>query len=315
MLWILRDLGFILGVTNKSFPKRRWSDKSLNMTTTNSKPVPRGYLVAIGGAEDKTSDLKILSRVVALAPKDSNMEVAVVATASSIPDELLPAYRSAFKRLGASKIHALDIRDRDDAADPRTVERIRRCGLIFFTGGDQLRLTNILGGSRVLKAIRERHAAGAVVAGTSAGAVALSATMIYNGAAADALRKGAVKMASGFGFVEGVIIDSHFLERGRFTRLMEAGATNPEQLGVGLGEDAAVIFHPQGILEAIGPGHVVIVDSWNLASSNVADIETGDPVAVENVVMHALIGGHGYDIDRRAYLDTETLQSTLRNPN
>jgi cyanophycinase len=270
--------------------------------------------VAIGGAEDKTSDLEILSRAFELAPRGSG-EVAVIATASSIPDELLPAYRAAFKRLGAVKIHALDIRDRDQAGDKGAVDRIRRCGLIFFTGGDQLRLTNILGGSPVLKAIRERHAAGAVVAGTSAGAVALSATMIYNGAAADALRKGAVKMASGFGFVEGVIIDSHFLERGRFTRLMEAGATNPEQLGVGLGEDAAVIVHPHRILEAVGPGHVIIVDSWNLVSSNVAEVETGAPVAVENIVMHALIGGHGFDVDRRAYLDTETLEAIIRNPN
>ncbi|MDZ7839538.1 MAG: cyanophycinase [Gammaproteobacteria bacterium] len=284
------------------------------MAEKKTEPVPRGHLVAIGGAEDKTSDLEILSRVFSLAPKD-NLEVAVIATASAIPGELLPAYRSAFKRLGAAKIHALDIRDRDDAADEGTVDRIRRCGLVFFTGGDQLRLTNVLGGSPVLRAIRERHAAGAVVAGTSAGAVALSATMIYNGAAADALRKGAVKMASGFGFVEGVIIDSHFLERGRFTRLMEAGTTNPEQLGIGLGEDAAVIVHPHRILEAIGPGHVVIVDSWNLASSNVADVETGEPVAVENVIMHALIGGYGYDIDRRGYLDAETLKATLRNPN
>lgn len=277
-------------------------------------PVARGHLIAIGGAEDKSSDLEILSRVFSLAPKN-NKEVAVIATASSIPEELLPAYRAAFKRLGATKVHAMDIRDREQAAHAPTAEKIRQCGVVFFTGGDQLRLTNILGGSPALKAIRERHAGGAVVAGTSAGAVALSGTMIYNGAAADALRKGAVKMASGFGFVEGVIIDSHFLERGRFTRLMEAGATNPEQLGVGLGEDAAVIVHPHRVLEAIGPGHVIVVDSWNLASSNVADIETGAPVAIEHIVMHALIDGHGYDIDRRQYLDTETLKATLKHPN
>lgn len=284
------------------------------MAKNKVAPVPHGPLIAIGGAEDKTSDLEILSRVFALAPKDY-LEVAVIATASSIPEDLLPAYKAAFKRLGAKKIHALDIRDREQAAHPSTVEKIWECGVVFFTGGDQLRLTNILGGSPVLKAIRQRHAGGMVVAGTSAGAVALSATMIYNGAAADALRKGAVKMASGFGFVEGVIIDSHFLERGRFTRLMEAGATNPEQLGVGLGEDAAVIVHPGRILEAIGPGHVIVVDSWNLASSNVADVATGEPVAVENVVMHALIDGYGFDVGRRLYLDSQTLKTTLRHPN
>lgn len=284
------------------------------MANKKTAPIPRGHLIAIGGAEDKSSDLEILSRVFSLSPK-GNTEVAVIATASSIPEELLPAYRRAFKRLGAGKVHSLDIRDRDQAGSNSTAEKIRQCGVIFFTGGDQLRLTNILGGSPVLKAIREQHAGGAVVAGTSAGAVALSGTMIYNGAAADALRKGAVKMASGFGFVEGVVIDSHFLERGRFTRLMEAGAANPEQLGVGLGEDAAVIVHPHRILEAIGPGHVIVVDSWDLASSNVADVETGAPVAIEHIVMHALIDGHGYDIDRRRYLDTQTLKATLKHPN
>jgi cyanophycinase len=284
------------------------------MARKKMTPAPRGRLVAIGGAEDKTSELEILSRVFSLAPGNGR-EVAVIGTASSIPEEILPAYHAVFDRLGAKKVHILDIRHREQAGDSATVEVIRQCNLVFFTGGDQLRLTNVLGGSPVLKAIRECHAAGIVVAGTSAGAVALSSTMIYNGAAADALRKGAVKMASGFGFVEGVIIDSHFLERGRFTRLMEVGATNPEQLGVGLGEDAAVIIHPDRILEAVGPGHVIVVDSWDLASSNVAEVTTGAPVAVEHIVMHALIGGYGYDVDRRVYLDSNALKATLGNPN
>jgi cyanophycinase len=135
--------------------------------------------------------------------------------------------------------------------------------------------------------------------------------MIYNGGAADALRKGSVKMSSGLGFVEGLIIDSHFLERGRFTRLMEVGATNPEHLGVGLGEDAAVIIHPNRVLEAVGSGHVILVDSRDLASSNVADLAIGEPVAIENVIMHALISGHGYDVDNRRYLEPEAVREMV----
>lgn len=273
-------------------------------------PTVSGHIVAIGGAEDKTSEIAILRRVFELAPKDTS-EVAIIATASSIPEQILPCYEAAFSRLGASQVHALDIQDRKQAADAKNARLIQRSGVIFFTGGDQLRLTNTLGGSATLRAIRERLRAGAVVAGTSAGAAAMPSTMIYNGAAADALRKGAVNMTFGLGFVRGMIIDSHFLERGRFTRLMEVGASNPEQLGVGIGEDTAVIIHPNRILETIGPGHVIIIDSRDLASSNIAELAMGEPVAIENMILHAMVSGHGYDIDARRYLVADELNAVL----
>lgn len=261
----------------------------------------RGYLVAIGGAEDRTSESNVLSRIVALASVD-NPEVAVIATASGIPDEVLPAYEAVFMRLGASRVHCLPVSTREDAASEEAVQAVEASDIVFFTGGDQLRLTYVLGGSSLLSAIRERFVSGAVIAGTSAGAMALSTTMIYNGNAADALRKGAVNMSSGLGFVDGLIIDTHFLERGRFTRLMEVGATNPNDLGVGIGEDAAVIVHPHGMLEAAGPGHVILIDSRDLALSNVAELSIGGAVAISNVIMHALISGHGFDVDARSYL-------------
>lgn len=271
---------------------------------------PYGHIVAIGGAEDKTSELEILKRVIELAP-EGNTEVAVIATASSIPDQILPTYQAAFERLGASRVHLLDIQDRRQAADLENVRLIEQSGVIFFTGGDQLRLTNVFGGSAALTAIRERWMSGAVVAGTSAGAAALPGTMIYNGAATDALRKGAVNMTFGLGLVDGLIIDSHFLERGRFTRLIEVGATNPEYLGVGIGEDAAVIVHPNQILEAIGPGHVILIDSRDLASSNIADLWMGEAVAVENMILHAMVSGHGFDVEARRYLAPSELKALL----
>jgi len=270
----------------------------------------RGFVVAIGGAEDKTSELEVLRRVFRLAPADRNV-VGVLTTASGIPDEVFPAYDHAFRRLGAAEVHHLNVRDRNDARSKANVDTVAHCGTIFLSGGDQLRLTNTLGGSPVLEAIRARYAAGAVVAGTSAGAAAMSATMIYNGSAADALHKGAVNMSSGLAFVEGVVIDSHFLERGRITRLMEVGATNPEYIGVGLGEDAGVIVHDGRILEAIGTGHVIVVDSSDLRSSNVAEISDGAPVAVEHVVMHALIRGCGYDVRERRFLHPEELKTRI----
>jgi len=277
---------------------------------SDRESVRGGVLVAIGGAEDKTSELEILGRVFSLAPADKAV-VGVLTAASSIPEEVFPPYRDAFHRLGAKEVHHLDVRNRDDARDDATVATVRHCGTIFISGGDQLRLTNTLGGSPLLAAIRQRYAEGAVVAGTSAGAAAMSGTMIYNGSAADALRKGAVSMSSGLAFLEGVVIDSHFLERGRFTRLMEVGATNPEYIGVGLGEDAGVIFHEGQILEAIGNGHVIVVDSSELRSSNVAEISDGEPVAVEQVVMHALISGCGYHVKERRFLHPEELKTLV----
>jgi cyanophycinase len=269
-----------------------------------------GPLVAIGGAEDKSSKAEILRRVLSLAPVD-NTVVGVITTASGIPEETFANYRNVFQRLGAAEVHHIDVRTREQARDNRTVQTAQECGTIFMSGGDQLRLTHVLGGSPLLEAIRKRHDQGIVVAGTSAGAAAMSATMIYNGAAADALRKGAVNMSAGLHFVSGVVIDSHFLERGRFTRLMEVGATNPEYLGIGIGEDAGVIVHNGTVLEAIGAGHVIVVDSSNLASSNVTELSDGEAVAAENFVMHALIAGYGYHVSERRFLQPNELNTLL----
>lgn len=262
----------------------------------------RGALIAIGGAEDRTADSAVLKRVLDFVTGEP-FEVGVITTASRYPDDAFSAYLHAFEAFGARAVHHLDVPDREAAHDPEKAAIVGACDVLFIAGGDQLRLTNVLGGSPFLTAIRERHAEGAVVAGTSAGAAALTATMIYDGDAANALRKGAVKMAAGLAFARGIVIDSHFLERGRFTRLMEVGTTNPEYVGVGIGEDAAVVIHPGPVLEAVGPGLVIVVDSSQLRHTNVVDLEVGEPVAVEHVIMHALASGYGYDVKRRAFID------------
>ena len=269
-----------------------------------------GKLIAIGGAENKTSASAILRRIIDYAPAD-NREVAVVTTASGIPDEVFVGYQDAFQQIGATGVHHVDVRLRENARADHHIELVGRCGIVFISGGDQLRLTNVLGASPLLAAIRQARAEGTVVAGTSAGAAAMSATMIYNGAAADALRKGAVRMSAGLALVDGIVIDSHFLERGRFTRLMEVGATNPEYIGIGLGEDAAAIVHNDHILEAIGSGHVIVVDSTDLYYSDVAELSDGVPVAVSHVIMHALTSGHGFDLVARQFLREEELKATL----
>jgi cyanophycinase len=264
------------------------------------RPATGGKLVAIGGAEDKTTQADILKRVLSFSRAPAPV-VGVITTASSIPDDVFADYHRVFRRLGASEVLDIRIRERTDAAAPSFVEMLARSDVIFISGGDQMRLTSIFGGSPALDTIRTRHAEGAVIAGTSAGAACQSTTMVYGGDATDALRKGVVKMSAGFGLIEGVIIDTHFLERGRFSRLMEVGATNPEYLGVGLGEDAAVLFE-DGKLYAFGPGHVILVDSSRMTGSNVFDLSDGDAMSVHNVTMHALIDGNAYSLTDRGIL-------------
>ncbi|RBI67570.1 cyanophycinase [Roseovarius sp. TE539] len=269
----------------------------------SERPVPGGTLVAIGGAEDKTSEAAILSRVLGFAGVETTT-VGVITTASSIPDDVFSGYRDVFQRLGASEVLDIRIRERADAASESLIDLVWKCDVIFISGGDQMRLTSILGASPALEAIRKKYHEGTVVAGTSAGAACQSTTMVYGGHATDSLRKGAVKMSAGFGFIDGVIIDTHFLERGRFSRLMEVGATNPEYLGVGLGEDAAVLFKG-GTIHAFGPGHVILVDSSGITGSNVFDLADGEAVSVHNVVMHALVDGNSYSLADRRVLGPE----------
>lgn len=281
------------------------------MNTQGDVPGP-GALVAIGGAEDKSRESVILKRVLAFSRMKTPV-VGVITTASAIPQEVFQGYETVFSELGAKEVLDIRIRNRGDAANPVFIDMIQRADVIFISGGDQMRLTSILGASPVLETLRARHAGGAVVAGTSAGAACQSFTMVYGGAATDSLRKGAVKMAAGFGFVEGVIIDTHFLERGRFSRLLEVGATNPELLGVGIGEDAAVLFDGDRIL-AFGPGHVILVDSSTITHSNVFELDDGEAVTVHDVKMHALVEGYGYSLSDRRVLGPEELGAHSLEP-
>lgn len=267
----------------------------------------KGALVAIGGAEDKTSRADILRRVIALSAREAPV-VGVITTASSIPDTVFEDYRRVFEEIGTAEVLDIRIRDRKDSGSDIFVDMIRRADVIFISGGDQMRLTNILGATKALSMIRARREDGAVIAGTSAGAACQSQTMVYGGPADDSLRKGAVKMSAGFGLIDRVVMDTHFLERGRFSRLMEVGATNPECLGVGLGEDAAVMFDGD-LIRAFGPGHVILVDSSQITGSNVFDLEDGEAVTVSNVIMHALVDGYAYSMADRRVLSPDDLRA------
>jgi cyanophycinase len=278
---------------------------------------PVGKLIAIGGAEDKGTDLEkgeiyrsnlnffelgILKRIVEeVGGVEKRIEV--ITTASTIPYEVGENYLDAFGKIGCTNIGLLHIRNREDAIREDYIKRINECDGVMMSGGNQMRLSSTFGGTDFLKIMKQRYLNEKfVVAGTSAGAMAMSNTMIYEGNAAKAHLKGEVKITTGLAFMDNVIFDSHFEKRGRFSRLAQAVATNPSCIGIGLGEDTGMIVTDGNKMEAIGSGLVMIIDGHELRYSNVADIPEGNPISVENFKVHFCENGNGFLVDERKFI-------------
>lgn len=277
---------------------------------------PRGILVSIGGAEDKGTDLEkgiiqrsnlnffelgILKTVATLIGGESS-RIEVITTASQIPGEVGRNYLDAFAKFGYHNVGHLNIRNREEAQLPENIQRVRDCDGLMFSGGNQLRLTSIFGGTEILDILHYRYFNEAfVISGTSAGAMAMSNTMIYEGSAAVAHLKGEVKITTGLAFIQGVIIDSHFDKRGRFLRLAQAVAANPGAVGIGLGEDTGVIIRDGSRLETIGSGAVIVIDGRTVGHNNIGDVEFGSPISVENLRVHIMEQGNTYDVQQRRF--------------
>ncbi|MBN8688369.1 MAG: cyanophycinase [Chitinophagales bacterium] len=289
---------------------------------------PKGKLIAIGGAEDKGTDLEngeirrnnlnffelgILRRVVEEAG-GVNARIEVITTASTIPYEVGENYLNAFGKIGCTNIGLLHIRNRPDTMIEEYLERIRVCDAVMFSGGNQLRLSVTDGGTEFLALLKKRYQeeTGFLIAGTSAGAMAMSNTMIYEGNATRAHLKGEVKITTGLGFMNNVIIDSHFEKRGRFGRLAQAVAGNPGCIGIGLGEDTGMLVTEGNKMEAIGSGLVVIVDGHEIGHCNLADIPDGNPISIENMKVHFCEKGNGYLIRERRYLPEASDGAVIR---
>lgn len=270
---------------------------------------PKGLLVAIGGNEDKEYDLHILTTILSLVKKQMK-NIEIVTTASRYSEDAGKAYYKAFTRESDHNVGLMHIVTREQANDIDLLRRITDADVIFFTGGYQLRITSIMGGSLIEKEIHRKYEQEfCIIAGTSAGAAAMSRTMIYGGEGKTALRKGIVKVSSGMGLIDNVIIDTHFVERGRFSRLMEVVSMNSGITGIGLGEDAAIVIEDGYLLRAIGSGVTVIMDGQHIKHTNVADIEFDDAIAIENLVIHTIVNGYGYDLDEKKILRPERLET------
>jgi len=288
----------------------------------------KGKLIAIGGAEDKGTDLEtgkiqrnnlnffelgILTRVVEEAGGPLR-RIEVITTASMIPYEVGDNYMDAFGRIGCTDIGVMHIRNRADAANSEYLDRISTCDVVMFSGGNQLRLSSTFGGTGFFQKIMDRYKneENFIVAGTSAGAMAMSNTMIYEGNATRAHLKGEVKITTGLGFMNDVIFDSHFEKRGRFGRLAQAVAANPSCIGIGLGEDTGMIVTNGNRMEAIGSGLVMILDGHDILHSNIADIPDGNPISLQNLKVHFCEHGNGYLVKERNFLMEVSKDSVIK---
>lgn len=255
----------------------------------------QGKLLIIGGAEDKDGECVILKRLIALAG-GNQARVLIVTTATEEPRDVGREYKEIFRELGAEQAEVLDIRDRRAAGREDCLERLEKAGAIFFTGGDQLRITSLLGGTPLDRAVRKAYASGAVIAGTSAGASAMSETMIVGGDSGEAPRQDTLRLAPGLGLLAGVVIDQHFAQRGRMGRLLVAVAQNPGILGVGVDEDTALEVSPAGEFRVIGSQTVTIIDGRDIGETNISEVATDENLAMTGVKLHVLPAGYGYSL-------------------
>jgi cyanophycinase len=278
---------------------------------------PKGKLIAIGGNEDKGTypnprakrfytlnffELGILKRIL-IELKNPNPKIEVVTTASMIPQEVGEWYLNAFKLLNCDCIGIMHIDTEEEAQKAEYVKRLQEADGIMFTGGDQSRLTQMFNGTEFLDVLKSRYQneENFVIAGTSAGAMAMSAIMIKGGSVPMALLKGSVKMGKGLGFLNNVIIDSHFVKRGRFGRLIEAVALNSPSIGIGLGEDTGVLITKGHFIETIGSNLVIIIDGHAINHNNAPAADKGTPLSIENLEMHVLAKGNVYDMNTREF--------------
>ena len=278
--------------------------------------IPKGKLVIIGGAVDLGSSLNynenishphyikffeqgILRRVMVESAKAEHSVVEVITTASQIPDIVGTEYIKSFNQLQVNNVNVLDIRSRTDAANPEYLDRISKADVVMFTGGDQLRLSSIFGGTKFLQILKKRYKEdNFLIAGTSAGAAAASTNMIYRGSSSEALVKGEVQITAGLGFVDSVIVDTHFVQRGRIGRLFYAVASNPGMLGIGLGEDAGLLITEGNCLEAIGSGLTILVDGRYINETSIYEVEIGSPVSIDGLKVHVMSLFDKYDLEK-----------------
>jgi cyanophycinase len=261
-------------------------------------PETHGELVIIGGAEDKEGECKILREFVRRSG-GLDAHIVVMTVATGLPGEVGEQYIRIFERLGANDVQVVDTARREDASDPRAIERISQATGVFFTGGNQARITECLKDTELEAVLHKRFSEGIVIAGTSAGAAMMPDVMIVEGEGETNPRREVARMDRGMGFLPNVIIDQHFAQRGRLGRLLSALAQQPASLGFGIDENTAIAVNGK-ILEVIGEGAVTIVDESTVTHNNIAELLQDEALALCNAKLHILPHGYKFDLEERS---------------
>ena len=273
------------------------------MSESHDREIIGGHLLVIGGAEDKYNERRILKKFLSLAG-DDNAEVLIVPVASDFPEFAADVYTQAFRNLGVANPRVLRATSRQDVVQADVDKLLDGVTGVFITGGDQMRLVSLLGGTdlarRLRKLVRETNI---VLAGTSAGAAGMSTSMIVRGESTSHPHKNSVRLSPGLGFLKNIIIDQHFTERGRISRLITAVSYNPYNLGIGIDENTAIILDGKGILEVFGQGSTTIVDGSQITFNEIAEVADHEAFSVCGLQLHVLRDGLIYD-----YLDRHPLQ-------
>jgi len=255
----------------------------------------KGPLVIIGGGEDKEGERAILREV---ATRLDGGRLVIATVASHEPEGYFEAYERAFADLGVTDLVELYVKDRAETLDPNKLDLLDGAAGVFFSGGDQLRISSQIGDTPIEQRVREIHERGGLLAGTSAGASVMSETMLVKGTSGESYKIGDVHMAPGLGLVRNMIIDQHFAERGRFGRLFGAVAHNPRELGIGIDEDTALVFEDERF-QVIGSGCVYVVDGAGVTHSNIAEAEPERALSMYDVRLHVLSAGDTFDVAKR----------------
>lgn len=278
--------------------------------------LPKGKLILIGGAEDKgdrvirseqnsakqIKRLEILSELIPVGKQKGGIEI--ITTASSVPVEVNQMYKKAFHKIGFKNVNFISVGNHPDSYNPVFIERIQKSHAVLFSGGDQFRLSTILGNTDILEAVKQKYLSDPdfIVAGTSAGAMAATTLMMYEGENLETLAKQNVKISSGLGFLDACIIDTHFTSRGRFGRLAQAVVMNPTCVGIGLSENTALIIKKGREAYCIGSGMAIIIDGKTVEHTNIAYADDDESLCIENLRVHILCEGNGYMLESRKFV-------------
>jgi cyanophycinase len=262
-----------------------------------------GKLLVIGGAEDKEGDCLILKEFVKLA-KGEKARIVVMTVATDYPEEIGAEYRKVFKRLGGGDVKVVDVSSREDTESEKAKNAIEEATALFFTGGDQLHITALMGGTEMDKIIKRRYDKGLVLGGTSAGAAMMSNSMMLSGDSECNPRSGSVEIGPGMDFIMGTMIDTHFSQRGRHGRLIAAVAHYPQDLGLGIDEDTAMVVTGNEF-KVIGSGAVTVIDAGGITHTNLHELKRDESLELHNICMHILPAGAHYNLSERKPLVLE----------